>query len=209
MTVQAPEIDEAFAVPAGAGQLDRAAAALRERGIVVHVVDTPAEARSLVVGQLLPSGQPVFTANSETLKISGIAADIDDSGKFVSVRATASEVTDIAERMRIGAAPEVVVGSVHAVTEDGLLLAASASGSQLASYASGARKVIWVVGAQKVVPDLETGLRRIRTHSLPREWRRTQEAYGQASFIGKILIVEREAFPDRATMVLIREPIGF
>jgi hypothetical protein len=36
---------------------------------------------------------------------------------------------------------------VHAITEDGVLVAASASGSQLGPYAAGAEKVIWVVGA--------------------------------------------------------------
>ena len=68
---------------------------------------------------------------------------------------------------------------MHAVTEDGSLIAASASGSQLEPYASGARKAIWVVGAQKVVPDLKAALRRIRAYSLPREWRRVNEANGQ------------------------------
>ncbi|SDJ19220.1 LUD domain-containing protein [Nonomuraea jiangxiensis] len=100
--------------------------------------------------------------------------------------------------VRLGATAEYVVGSVHAVTEEGHLVIASASGSQLAPYASGARKVVWVAGAQKVVPDLETALRRVRSYSLPREHRRLQES-GQSSFIGKILIVEREALPERAT----------
>jgi hypothetical protein len=98
---------------------------------------------------------------------------------------------------------------VHAVTEDGSLIVASASGSQLAPYASGARKAIWVVGAQKVVPDLEAGLRRVRAYSLPREWRRLNEAYGRPSFIGKILILEREALPERGTVILVHEAIGF
>lgn len=89
------------------------------------------------------------------------------------------------------------------------MVAASATGSQLASYAAGARTAIWVVGAQKVVPDLDTALRRIRTYSLPRESQRAQEAYGFPSMIGKILIFEREALPDRGTVILLREAIGF
>ncbi|MEU7858552.1 LUD domain-containing protein [Nonomuraea sp. NPDC049141] len=151
----------------------------------------------------------MFTTSSETLRLSGIAADIDESGDFVSVRVRAGDLgSDVDAHIRLGATPDVVVGSVHAVTEDGRLVVASASGSQLAPYASGARKVIWVVGAQKVVPDLETGLRRVRSYSLPREDLRLR-AIGQSSFIGKILIVEREALPERGTVVLVREEIGF
>ncbi|HET7017961.1 MAG TPA: LUD domain-containing protein [Streptosporangiaceae bacterium] len=211
MTVEAPDVpdaprvDESFAVAASPDRIEEAAEALRGNGFAVHVADTVAQARKLVT-DLLPRDRPVFTASSETLRLSGIAADIDESGEFVSVRATADAAPgDITARIRLGALPDVVVGSVHAVTLDGHLVIASASGSQLAPYASGALKAIWVAGAQKVVPDLETALRRIRSYSLSRESQRL----GRPSFVGKILIIEREALPDRSTVVLANEPIGF
>lgn len=209
MTVQAPAVDETFAKPADAAQLDRAAEALRANGFTVHVADTVTDARELVLS-LVPDGASVFTASSETLRLAGITEAVDDSGRFASVRAAAGDLgDDVTARIRLGATPDVVVGSVHAVSEDGVLLVGSASGSQLAPYASGARKAIWVVGAQKIVPDVGTGLRRIRDYSLPKEWRRLQENYGQTSFIGKILIVEREALPERGVVVLIRDSVGF
>jgi hypothetical protein len=208
MTTQELVADEAFAAPAGDEALRRAAAALAERGLAAQVVDTVADARRLV-RELLPKDKEIFTALSETLRLSGIAEDIDSSGEFRSVRARLTGLEgDVRAQIALGAAPDVVVGSVHAVTEDGLLLAASASGSQFAAYAAGAERAIWVVGAQKVVPDLETALRRLRTYSLPREQERLAHT-GWQSFIGKILIIEREVFPDRGTVVLVREPIGF
>jgi hypothetical protein len=150
---EAPPIDETFAAPAGAEQLERAAKTLGEHGFAVYVVDTVAEARGLVTG-LVPRDAAVFTASSETLRLSGIAGDIDGTGEFRSVRRAAQDPgDDVLARIRLGATPDIVIGSVHAVTEDGYLVAASASGSQLAPYASGAARAIWVVGAQKVVPD--------------------------------------------------------
>lgn len=209
MTAETPTADESFAVAAGDGQLGRAAGALRERGYTVHLVDTAADARRLVI-DLLPTDKSVFASVSETLRLSGIAAVIDESSEFRSVRRQAESLDgDFQAKIKLGAAPDVVVGSVHAVTEDGRMVAASATGSQLAPYAAGAGRAIWVVGAQKIVPDLDTALRRIRTYSLPREWRRMQEVYGQSSVIGKILIFEQEALPDRGTVVLVREAIGF
>jgi acetolactate synthase regulatory subunit len=209
MNTTAPALDETFSTPADPVRLERAADALRERGFVVHLVETAADARKAVL-DLVPRDRTVFTATSETLRIAGIAADIDESGDFRSVRALAGDTgEDVYARIRLGATPDVVVGSVHAVTEDGLLVVGSASGSQFAPYASGARKAIWVVGSQKVVPDLDSALRRLRTYSLPKEWRRLREAYGQASFLGKILIIEREALPERGVVVLVREEIGF
>ena len=86
---------------------------------------------------------------------------------------------------------------------------ASAVGSQLGPAASGAGAVIWVVGTQKLVRTLEDGFRRIREHSLPLESERTQRAYGQASAINKLLIVNGEAYPGRITSVLVKQQLGF
>lgn len=210
MTVASLTIDETFAVPASEDQLLRAADALTARNFTTHVVDSAADARILLRG-LLPKDKEIFTANGETLRLSGIADDINESGEFRSVRKRLGDLTDIRAQIAAGAAPEVVVGSVHAVTEDGIMLAASASGSQLGPYGAGAEKAFWVVGAQKIVPDFETGLRRLRNYSLPREadriWAVTNGGF--QSFIGKILIMEREFDPQRATVILVREPIGF
>lgn len=208
MTAESPPLDESFGTAASGDQLTRAAKALGERNYAAHVVDTPAGARELL-SELLPRDKEIFTATGETLRLSGIAQHIDASGEFRSVRQRLAEFEgDFETQIKVGAAPDVVVGSVHAVTEDGIMVAASASGSQLASYAAGARKAYWVVGAQKIVPDLETALRRVRTYSLPREYDR-MKAMGFQSFIGKLLILEREAFPDRGTVILVREAIGF
>jgi hypothetical protein len=110
---------------------------------------------------------------------------------------------------RQGASPDVLVGSVHAITEQGEVLIASAVGSQLGPAASGAGAVIWVVGTQKLVRTLEDGFRRIREHSLPLESERTQQAYGQASAINKLLIVNGEMYPGRITIVLVKQQLGF
>ena len=101
------------------------------------------------------------------------------------------------------------VGSVHAVTRSGEVVVASAGGSQLAAYAYGAANVVWVVGTQKIVDSLEDALRRIREHSLPLEDRRMKGMGYPGSFIGKILIVEREDPFHTANLIFVNEPLGF
>jgi hypothetical protein len=77
----------------------------------------------------------------------------------------------------LAASPDYVVGSVHALTEGGPLLIASASGSQLGPLVSGAGHVILVIGGQKIVSDVETGMRRIYEYCYPLEDARARRAY--------------------------------
>jgi hypothetical protein len=65
-----------------------------------------------------------------------------------------------------------------------------------------------VVGSQKIVPNLETALRRVREYVLPWEDEQVRKVVPSGSFVGKILIVEREWVKDRMTVVLVRQPIG-
>ena len=199
-----------FAKPADRARLDRVASALAGRGIDARVLHDRAEARP-AVDQLIPDGARVYNTTSRTLDELGISDDIRSTTRYHSTR-THTETLDPATQMdefrRHVASMDIVIGSVHAVTDDGLVVIASYSGSQLAAYAFGASKVIWVVGAQKIVTDLDQAFDRIEQHSLPLESQRLQEVYGQPSSIGKELVIHGEQ-PGRITMLLLEDPIGF
>ncbi len=112
--------------------------------------------------------------------------------------------------MRIlAASPDYVVGSVHALTEGGSLLIASASGSQLGPLVSGAGQVILVIGAQKIVPDVAAGLRRIYEYCYPLEDARARQAYGVPSGVNNILIINKAVTPGRVTAIIVNERLGF
>jgi LUD domain len=200
-----------FTDPAPAQRLERAAAALTAHGFTVEILDDAAAARTRIK-DLIPEGASVFTGASETLRLSGIEEDINNSGRYESLRhhgLTMDRATQIDEIWRLLSTPDVIVGSVHAVTETGSLVVASASGSQLPGYAGGAARAVWVVGAQKVVSDLSAALRRVEDHCLPLENDRAMKAYGQPSAINGLLILSAEHRPGRGTVLLLREAIGF
>ena len=201
-----------FADPAPAQRLERAAAALTAHGFTVEVLDDAAAARTRIK-HLIPEGVSVFTGASETLRLSGIDADINTSGRYDSVKSRGvalDRVRDLAEIWRLMSTPDVIVGSVHAVTETGSLVIASASGSQLPGYAGGAAHAIWIVGAQKVVPDLDTALRLgVEDHCLPWKTPALQAAYGQPSAHQPSAHSQRRTPPGRGTVLLLREAIGF
>jgi hypothetical protein len=201
----------AFADPASGPRLERTAAALTAHGFAVEIVDDAAAARERVT-DLVPAGATVLTGASETLRLSGIDDDINAGDRYASVRARGwnlDRVKDADEIRRLLASPEVAIGSANAVTETGALVFASASGSQLPGYAGGAARAIWVVGAQKVVPDLDAALRRIDEYVLPLESARVQAVYGGPSAVNRVLILQAEPHPGRATVLLVREAIGY
>ncbi|HEY1322051.1 MAG TPA: LUD domain-containing protein [Streptosporangiaceae bacterium] len=206
-----PTAATTYAEPAPAERLERAAAALAAHGFTVEILDDAAAARARV-NDLIPAGASVFTGASETLRLSGIDADINTSGRYQSVRSggqAMDRATQLRDIWRLMSTPDVIIGSVHAVTETGSLVIASASGSQLPGYAGGAWHRIWIAGAQKVVPDLEAALRRVEDHCLPLESARAQAAYGKPSAVNRLLILNAEFEPGRGTVLLLREAIGF
>ena len=200
-----------FAEPAPAQRLERAAAALTANNFAVEILGDAAAARARIK-DLIPAGASVFTGASETLRRSGIEADINSGERYEALRRRGlamDRTTQMDEIRRMLASPDVIVGSAAAVTETGSLVVASASGSQLPGYAGAAPTAIWVVGAQKVVPDLSTALRRVEEHCLPLESERAMSVYGQPSAVNRVLILNAEPEPGRGTVLLLREAIGF
>ncbi len=204
------ETPDRFATLADERTLDSTVVALQEHGFSIDVVDDLHAARGAVLARI-PKGSTVMTNTSVTLQETGIASAIDGRGPYQSARNEMMALdfaTQLQEMKAIAGQPDFALGSVHAVTRDGVLVIASASGSQLASFAWGAAYVIFVVSTQKLVPNLEAARERIYRHSLKLEDARALSAYGEHSFVGKILEIHQER-PGRIHIVFIRQPVGF
>ena len=187
--------------------------ALEENGMSVVVAENAAGAKEAVLG-MLPKGAEVMTSTSRTLETIGLAEVINQSGDYDAVRpkldAMWGDETKKRDQRKLGAAPDYIIGSVHAVTEDGEVIIASNTGSQLPGYSYSAGKVIWVIGAQKIVKDLDEGQKRLHEYVLPLESERARKAYGTSgSNISKLLIVSKEVNPERITVVIVKESLGF
>ena len=192
-------------------RVKRAMAALQANGITVLRASDAGAAKRFVL-DLIPVASPVHQGASQTLDVLGITYEIEKSGRYAALRPriwSMDRETEADEIRRLGAAPDVMLGSVHAVTETGSLLAASMSGSQLGPYVSGAGRVILVVGTQKIVRNIEEGLLRINEYAWRLEDARAQAAYGIHSAVNKVVIINREITPGRITVVLVDEVLGF
>jgi len=213
LPAQGPSVEAqaAFSRVASEQQIRAVAIALGRSGITATVVDSGEEARA-AVRSILPVRAEVYNNTSRTLEVIGVAEDIERSGLYQPLRPRLYRMDremQGREMRQLSAAPDWVVGSVHAVTEEGALLIASATGSQLGPIVSGAGHVILVIGGQKIVPDFNTGLRRLYEYCFPLEDQRAREAYGVPSGVNNVLVISRATRPGRITAILVNESLGF
>ncbi|MGH2464916.1 MAG: LUD domain-containing protein [Candidatus Limnocylindrales bacterium] len=196
--------------PDGVDPVEQVAAAIRGHNIEVLVVDTGEAARDAVLA-LIPDGAEVHWGKSKTLEDVGLVPFIVEENRFDALRPklfTMDRQTQGREMRKLVAAPDYMLGSVAAVTEDGALVAASATGSQFGPYAAGAGRLILIVGSQKIVPDLDAALRRINEVVFPYEDGQVMERLGVHTRLEKVLIIYGEWSAGRTTVILVRDAVG-
>jgi hypothetical protein len=197
-------------------RLQKTIDAMRSRGITVTLVETKESALTQLQA-LIPAGVTVMTGASVTLQQIGFEALLI-SGKhpWRNLKDALLAEKDPAKQSALrkqGTLADYYLGSVNAIAETGEIIIASASGSQLPAYAFSSGNVIWVAGTQKITSTLETALQRVRDYVLPLEDQHMKQLRGNeaSSFIGKLLVFEREApyLRRNVNLILVNEVLGF
>jgi hypothetical protein len=193
-------------------QIKQTISALKTNGISAMAVSSGKEAKKKAL-EFIPKGSEVMTMSSVTLETIGLNEELNKAnGQYKSVKQQLMVMdrhTQKQEMNRLGAAPDFAIGSIHALTEAGQALIASATGSQLPAYAYGSSKVIWIVGSQKIVKNTQEGMARIYEYVLPLEDAHMRKLYGVGSGVNKLLIVNYEKTPARISVIIVREQLGF
>ena len=186
--------------------------ALKGRNIHPQFVQNKTEALE-AIKKLIPEGASVTTGSSTTLNQIGFI-DLLKSGvhPWNNLKAAIANEPDENKKdelRRQSSLAQFMLGSVHALTEDGASIIASASGSQLPAYAYTSDNVIWVVGTHKIVPTLDDAFARVRDYVFPLENERMKSMGAAGSTFGKWLIFEREIGKRQIHLILVNEALGF
>jgi len=198
--------------PASTESLQKTVDSLKKENFEVLVVENGQKAREKVL-ELIPIGAEVMTMASQTLEAIGVTKEINESGKYASIKTELMKMDRATQGLamqKLGAAPEWTIGSVHAVSTDGHIFIASNTGSQLGPYAFSCPHVIWVVGYQKIVKNWDEGVKRVYEYALLKESER-QKSLGNVngSYVSKLLVINKEIRPGRVTVILVKENLGF
>ncbi|MCI4371032.1 MAG: lactate utilization protein [Thermoplasmata archaeon] len=186
--------------------------AMNDRGITAAYVPTGKQALAKLL-ELIPKGAAVAHGTSTTLEQIGFLAALKDPHtgyRYVNeaVKAESDPAKRALRRGRLFLESDFFLGSVQAVCETGEAIGCDAGGSRQAFYVFGPPHVIWVAGINKFVANVTEGIRRAREVALPLEDQRMKGLGAAGSYIGKLVIYERDR-PGRITLILIGESLGF
>lgn len=187
--------------------------ALMKRGITPYIVETAPKALEKIIS-LIPDGAKVANGSSTTLNQIGYIKYLKEaSPNWINLQERVVQEKDPSKqadlRRQNTTDADYFLGSVNALTQDGLIVAVDATGSRVGAYPFTAKNLILVTSTQKIVPTLDDAFKRIRDYVFPLENARAQEAYGMGSTFGKWVIIEKEFVPDRIQLILVNEVLGF
>jgi len=195
------------------GAVNKAKKELEKRGIKVEFINTK-EGTLKRLKELIPKNSEVMIGGSTTLEQIGFVNLLKSKNHpWVNLKdkiLAEKDKNKQNELRRLSVTSQYFIGSVHAVSQTGEVLVASASGSQIPSYAFSSDNVIWVVGTHKITKNLKDAFDRVRNYALPLEDKRMKSIGYSGSTIGKLLIFEREIMPNRKiTLIFVNEKLGF
>lgn len=192
--------------------IDKAIIGLRERNFnPVFVPDREAALEKLK--SMIPAGAEVMTGGSTTLEEIGfiglLASKKHPWKNWKDLIFAEKDTAKQLDLRRASTTAEFFIGSVQAITESGQVLGTDATGSRQGGYVYSAKNVIWVAGVNKIVDNLDMAFRRLREHCVPLEDARMKSTGAPGTFIGKMVVYEKEGQPKRISTILVMEKLGF
>ena len=188
--------------------------ALTSNGFLPETVATGVEALARIK-ELIPKGASVMNGSSHTLEEIGFIDHLANGGHgWNNLHDSILAEKDPAKQTELrkySVVSDFYLGSVHAVSETGELVVASASGSQFPHLAFTSPNLILVVGTQKIVPSLADAHKRIAEYVFPLEDDRIKSLGYPGSLLGKELILHKEhpMMGRKVHVILVNEKLGF
>lgn len=146
-------------------------AALVRNNFDAFVTATPADARRIILDDILPDISPGSASwgDSMTLHATAILEDLaaDDRIRLIRTFEAGVPREELIERRRQALLVDVFFTGSNAVTDAGQLVNLDMVGNRVAGITFGPRHVIIVVGRNKIVAGLEEAMRRIKDYAAP------------------------------------------
>lgn len=208
--------------------LNKTVAALRRNHMSVILAENKKQALTLLK-ELLPKGCSVTHGGCTTLaEIGGISLLKSGNYEYID-RTNAKNPYEVYQK---GYGADFFLTSAGAVTENGELYNVDGYSNRISAIAFGPKKVIVIVGINKIVPTLSDAVYRVKTVAAPKNAARlhcntycakngkcisllksnpgmTEGCDSPDRICRNYLISSVQQDPERITVIIVNEPLGF
>lgn len=193
---------------------------LAKRNMEGFYFETAAECSKAVLSSM-PKGSTVSWGGSESIKEAGLMDAIHNGGYELIDRSFAKTPEQARAVYAKTVMADYYLMSSNAITLDGELINIDGNGNRVACLIQGPSHVILVVGMNKVVPDVESGIARVRNMASPANAIRLNRnlpcavtgtchnCLAQECFCNQIVVTRRSGHTGRIKVYLVGESLGY
>lgn len=149
--------------------MDRLLAALKKNRYQTSYFTTFAEARKYLTEQI--QNKTVGFGDSQTLAKMEMEEALSSANRVYNP-GNATDNDTFLQIARECLTTDIFLTSVNAVTQDGVLINMDGTGNRVAGSLFGHSKVYYIIGKNKIVPDIDSGIRRIKEIAAPQNAKR-------------------------------------
>ena len=171
--------------------------------------------------KLLEGCKTVSCGGTMTMGEMGLDKELR-SGKYDFIdREVAKTPEDVRAVMIKAYDADAYIGSVNAMTVDGILVNIDGNSNRVSAYAFGPKKLILIVGVQKITSDLDSAMKRARNVAAPMNCTRLNrqtpcvntgkcvDCKSPDTICCQFLITRYSRHKDRIKVIIVNEEIGY
>ena len=196
---------------------------LKKRNMNGHYCETSQEAVKAIC-RMIPEDALVGLGGSMTIIETGLVDDLRKMNIRLLDRYREDVTPEQVNDMRMeGLHSDIYIASSNAITSDGKLVNEDGVGNRVAAMIYGPEKVILMVGMNKAVNTLEDAITRIKNTAAPINAVRVQKdtpcsklgfcndphCHPPHRICSQLVIIESNPEPDRITVILVGEELGY
>ena len=191
-----------------------------KRNMEGYYFETAAACTEAVLAAI-PSGSIIGWGGSESLKECGLMDAIHGGSYELLDRSNAKSPEEARQIYARTVLADYFFMSSNAITLDGELINIDGNGNRVACLIQGPSNVIVIAGMNKIVPDVQSGIGRIRNAACPANAIRLgrnlpcaatgvcHDCFSPECFCCQIVVTRRSMHPGRITVYLVGEELGY
>ena len=170
---------------------------------------------------LIPEGSTVAQGGSMTVSEIGLRQALKEGNYDYLDREAARTPEDKKKLEERAFTADVFIGSVNAISEDGILVNIDGNSNRVSAYAYGPKKLVLVAGMNKVAADFDAALKRARNEAATINAQRfglstpcsktgtCMNCLSPDTICCQFLITRFSKHKDRIHVILVNDSLGF